>query len=64
MITEAKDLINRGIDIDLETLDDHVATGLLKQFLREMEDTVIPSAQYNDFIACAEEGIDIIMLLT
>lgn len=52
-ITRAKNLIDRGIHFDITTLDDHAITGLLKQFLREMEDTVIPVHLYHHFLSCA-----------
>lgn len=53
-ILRAKSLIDRGIHFDISTLDDHAVTGLLKQFLREMEDTVIPIGEYYNFLSCAK----------
>ena len=55
-INRTKNLINRGIHVDIDTLDNHVVTGLLKQFLREMEDTVIPVDRYDDFMKCNDQG--------
>jgi hypothetical protein len=55
-INQAKGQINRGISIDFATLDDNVVTSLLKQFFREMEDTIIPVKQYQAFVACGQSG--------
>lgn len=49
-ITAIKNQINRGIDADVSLLDDHVVSGLLKQFLRDMPEPVIPSDQFHVFV--------------
>ncbi len=35
--------------------DIHVMSSLLKKFLKELPDPLIPGAVYNDFIACGRE---------
>ena len=41
-------------DIKLGTLSIHIVTALLKTFLRELPDPLIPGALYNAFLACGE----------
>ena len=35
--------------------DVHIVSSLLKKFLKELPDPLIPGAVYNEFIACARE---------
>ena len=55
-IGQIKDQVNRGINVDISFLDDHVVSGLLKQWFRLLPDPVIPFEFYDEYLNCEQAG--------
>jgi len=54
-----KESINKGIDIDFESLNDiHLATGLLKQFLRDLPEPLCTVSRYSSLMEAFQSDLD------
>lgn len=51
------DFFFTGISIDVPFLEDHVVANLLKQFLRNLPEPIIPFAFYDEFCAVYNSGL-------
>jgi hypothetical protein len=52
MVTKLKDEFDRGLDVVFDSsTDPHVVSGVLKLYIRELADPLIPFDMYNQFIS-------------
>eukprot|EP01129_Flabellula_baltica_P007009 TRINITY_DN2680_c0_g2_i1.p1 TRINITY_DN2680_c0_g2~~TRINITY_DN2680_c0_g2_i1.p1 ORF type:complete len:906 (-),score=151.36 TRINITY_DN2680_c0_g2_i1:751-3468(-) len=54
----AKDLYNDGITPDIQNMECHTLCGLLKLYLRELSDPLIPMSHYQAFISAGSQDHD------
>ncbi|ELP85079.1 rho gtpase activating protein, putative, partial [Entamoeba invadens IP1] len=53
-LKRVKEMFDGGMDIEYKNIGDvHVASGVIKSYLRELPDSVIPKTKYNEFLGLA-----------